>query len=220
MLFHSRGAGSRRFPSQSPRRCIRGAPGAPGRGPPPRTRCLPPATSAVARARTCTPAHSPGCGPLTSRRSTALARCPCPRELRTATTPVSLPLANRHVGQPRSPQGGRAKVSALFLSSENRPVVKYKFLERRNPDPFEPLPVPAVRPIGPRFGHQRMPQESVMKCANPTCNHSIGLVSHRRGLFGKRPYCSKQCRDHLAVAPAPKSERATTSPSNGCSCSR
>ena len=41
-----------------------------------------------------------------------------------------------------------------------------------------------------------------MKCANPTCNHSIGLVSHRRGLFGKRPYCSKQCRDHLAVAPS------------------
>jgi hypothetical protein len=55
-----------------------------------------------------------------------------------------------------------------------------------------------------------MPQESVMKCANPTCNHSIGLVSHRRGLFGKRPYCSKQCRDHLAVAPQLKCERATT----------
>jgi hypothetical protein len=57
-----------------------------------------------------------------------------------------------------------------------------------------------------------MPQESVMKCANPTCNHSIGLVSHRRGLFGKRRYCSKQCRDHIAVAlPRPsKSERATT----------
>jgi hypothetical protein len=57
-----------------------------------------------------------------------------------------------------------------------------------------------------------MPQESVMKCANPTCNHSIGLVSHRRGLFGKRPYCSKQCRDHLEVAPSrpSKGERATT----------
>ena len=51
-----------------------------------------------------------------------------------------------------------------------------------------------------------------MKCANPTCNHSIGLVSHRRGLFGKRPYCSKACRDHLAVAPAPKCERANTEP--------
>jgi hypothetical protein len=58
-----------------------------------------------------------------------------------------------------------------------------------------------------------MPEESVMKCANPTCNHSIGLVSHRRGFFGKRPYCSKQCRDHIdhiAVAPARKRERATT----------
>ena len=49
-----------------------------------------------------------------------------------------------------------------------------------------------------------------MKCASPTCNHSIGLVSHRRGLFGKRHYCSKACRDHFSVAPAPKCERATT----------
>jgi hypothetical protein len=55
-----------------------------------------------------------------------------------------------------------------------------------------------------------MPQESVMKCANPICNHSIGLVSHRRGLFGKRPYCSKECRDRVAFAPPPKRERATT----------
>jgi len=49
-----------------------------------------------------------------------------------------------------------------------------------------------------------------MKCANPACNHGIGLVSHRRGLFGKRPYCSKACRDHVAVEPAPRRERATT----------
>jgi hypothetical protein len=55
-----------------------------------------------------------------------------------------------------------------------------------------------------------MPQETVMKCANPTCHHSIGLVSHRRGLFGKRPYCSKQCRDRVAVELPLKSERATT----------
>ena len=48
-----------------------------------------------------------------------------------------------------------------------------------------------------------------MKCANPTCNHSIGLVSHRRGFFGRRRYCSKQCRDHITVEPS-KSERATT----------
>jgi hypothetical protein len=49
-----------------------------------------------------------------------------------------------------------------------------------------------------------------MKCAKPTCNHSIGLVSHRRGFFGKRHYCSKECRDHVAVESLPKSERATT----------
>jgi hypothetical protein len=55
-----------------------------------------------------------------------------------------------------------------------------------------------------------MPQESVMKCANPICNHSIGLVSHRRGFFGKRQYCSKPCRDRVAVEPPSKSERATT----------
>jgi hypothetical protein len=57
-----------------------------------------------------------------------------------------------------------------------------------------------------------MPQESVMKCAKPTCNHSIGLVSHRRGFFGKRHYYSKECRDHVMVEPPrrPKSKRATT----------
>ena len=38
-----------------------------------------------------------------------------------------------------------------------------------------------------------------MKCANPACNHGIGLVSYRRGLFAKQRYCSKQCRDHVAV---------------------
>jgi hypothetical protein len=47
-----------------------------------------------------------------------------------------------------------------------------------------------------------MPQESVMKCANPTCNHSIGLVSHRRGLFGKRPYCEAVPRPHRGRAGA------------------
>jgi hypothetical protein len=55
-----------------------------------------------------------------------------------------------------------------------------------------------------------MPQESVMKCANSTCNHSIGLVALRRGFFGKRPYCSKECRDRFSVAPLPKCERAAT----------
>jgi hypothetical protein len=34
-----------------------------------------------------------------------------------------------------------------------------------------------------------------MKCSNPDCKRGIGLVSYRRGWFGKRPYCSKRCRD-------------------------
>jgi hypothetical protein len=42
-----------------------------------------------------------------------------------------------------------------------------------------------------------------MKCSNPDCNRGIGLVSYRRGWFGKRPYCSKRCRDAL-VAHEPK----------------
>jgi hypothetical protein len=38
-------------------------------------------------------------------------------------------------------------------------------------------------------------KESVMKCANPDRNRDIGLVAYRRGLFSKRQYCSKYCRD-------------------------
>ena len=34
-----------------------------------------------------------------------------------------------------------------------------------------------------------------MKCSNPDCNRGIGLVSYRRGLFGKQRYCSRNCRD-------------------------
>jgi len=53
-----------------------------------------------------------------------------------------------------------------------------------------------------------------MKCASPTCNHSIGLVSYRRGFFGKRPYCSKACRDNFVAervaAVASKRPRAET----------
>jgi hypothetical protein len=53
-----------------------------------------------------------------------------------------------------------------------------------------------------------------MKCANPTCNHGIGLVSYQRGWFTKRRFCSKQCRDHLVVERAkplaPKRAVATT----------
>ena len=42
-----------------------------------------------------------------------------------------------------------------------------------------------------------------MKCSNPDCNRGIGLVADRRGLFSKRRYCSKHCRDAF-VADAPK----------------
>ena len=38
-----------------------------------------------------------------------------------------------------------------------------------------------------------------MKCSNPECNRSIGLVSHQRGWFGKRRYCSSRCRDALKL---------------------
>jgi hypothetical protein len=34
-----------------------------------------------------------------------------------------------------------------------------------------------------------------MKCSNPDCNRSIGLVAYRRGWFSKRHYCSRNCRD-------------------------
>jgi hypothetical protein len=33
-----------------------------------------------------------------------------------------------------------------------------------------------------------------MKCSNPHCNRSIGLIAHRQG-WSKRRYCSRQCRD-------------------------
>jgi hypothetical protein len=38
-----------------------------------------------------------------------------------------------------------------------------------------------------------------MKCSNPNCDRSIGLVAHRRGWFGKRLYCSKKCGDSFVV---------------------
>jgi len=42
-----------------------------------------------------------------------------------------------------------------------------------------------------------------MKCGHPACNRGIGLVSHRRGWFNHRLYCSKACRDNYA-APSPR----------------
>jgi len=51
------------------------------------------------------------------------------------------------------------------------------------------------------------------KCSSPTCNHSIGLVSYRRGFFGKRPYCSKKCRDtSVAKRVAPPASIAPAQP--------
>jgi hypothetical protein len=48
----------------------------------------------------------------------------------------------------------------------------------------------------------------VMKCSNQDCNRGIGLVAYRRGIFSKRRYCSKHCRDVLvADAPKPQQER-------------
>jgi len=45
-----------------------------------------------------------------------------------------------------------------------------------------------------------------MKCSNPNCYRSIGLVAHRRGWFTKRRYCSRNCRDAL-MADLPKRSR-------------
>ena len=52
-----------------------------------------------------------------------------------------------------------------------------------------------------------------MKCSNPDCNRNIGLVAHRRGWFGKRRYCSRQCRD-ASVAERPKKSRQERSATN------
>jgi hypothetical protein len=38
-----------------------------------------------------------------------------------------------------------------------------------------------------------------MRCAHPMCRRGIGLVSHRRGWFGSRLYCSRDCRDNYAA---------------------
>ena len=39
-----------------------------------------------------------------------------------------------------------------------------------------------------------------MKCAHPMCSRAIGLVSHRRGIFKRRLYCSRACRNDYAMA--------------------
>jgi hypothetical protein len=50
-----------------------------------------------------------------------------------------------------------------------------------------------------------------MKCSNPDCNRSIGLIAYRRGWFSKRLYCSKHCRDaFVANALKPQQRRSST----------
>jgi hypothetical protein len=48
-----------------------------------------------------------------------------------------------------------------------------------------------------------------MKCANPECNRSIGLVHYRRW-FSNRRYCSKNCQDVFVadLAKQPEQERS------------
>jgi hypothetical protein len=50
-----------------------------------------------------------------------------------------------------------------------------------------------------------------MKCSNPECNRGIGLVSHRRGWFGKQRYCSGRCRDAFGVEQPKPQERSPRS---------
>jgi hypothetical protein len=52
-----------------------------------------------------------------------------------------------------------------------------------------------------------------MKCAHPTCHRGIGLVSHRRGWFGKRLYCSRDCRDNYVVEVRPPRVKRSFDPS-------
>ena len=79
------------------------------------------------------------------------------------------------------------------------------------PSSHQGLSCVALRTIGRKLhlqhlslrGRATLLESSVMKCANPDCNRSIGLVSYRRGWFSTRRYCSKHCR-HAFVADAPK----------------
>jgi hypothetical protein len=49
-----------------------------------------------------------------------------------------------------------------------------------------------------------------MKCANPDCTRGIGLVAYQRGLFTKRRYCSRNCRDAFVADRPRERERAAT----------
>jgi hypothetical protein len=50
-----------------------------------------------------------------------------------------------------------------------------------------------------------------MKCSNPRCTRGIGLVSRQRGLFDKRRFCSRKCRDNFVVE-RPKCPQPSLSP--------
>jgi len=52
-----------------------------------------------------------------------------------------------------------------------------------------------------------------MKCSNPGCNRGLGLVAYRRGLLGKRRYCSTRCRDTFVVAQPKQSQQERSGPS-------
>jgi hypothetical protein len=57
----------------------------------------------------------------------------------------------------------------------------------------------AIAVINPLSGRVSKDEKRVMKCSNPNCSHDIGLVSYQRGLFNKRRFCSKKCRDDFKV---------------------
>jgi hypothetical protein len=56
-----------------------------------------------------------------------------------------------------------------------------------------------------------------MKCSNPECNRGFGFVAHRRAWFGKRQYCSKQCRDTF-VAEGPRQSQQERSAATYLGC--
>ena len=45
-----------------------------------------------------------------------------------------------------------------------------------------------------------------MKCSNADCKRGLGLLTYRRGWFGKRGYCSNHCR-YAVVAHEPKRQQ-------------
>ena len=52
-----------------------------------------------------------------------------------------------------------------------------------------------------------------MKCSNPNCNRSIGLVSHQRNSLDKLRFCSKKCREHFVTEKPKRLQRERITPS-------